>query len=135
MEPAPPPGSKSLDEGDQFYGNKDYEHARQAYLRALEETGDKSAHARAYYGLARVAVLQKDPELGEKLFQKALDSAPEPFVKAWAHVYLGRLSDIAGNREDAATHYQSALAVEGASVAARRAAEQGLKEAFKKQNN
>jgi len=56
-------------------------------------------------------------------------------VKAWAHVYLGRLSDIAGNREEAAKHYQTAIAVDGASAAARRAAEQGLQEAFKKQHN
>ena len=134
-ESAPPPGNKSLDEADQFYSNKDYEHARHSYLRALEETGDQAAHARAYYGLARVAVLQNNPELGEKLFQKALESTPEPFVKAWAHVYLGRLSDIAGNREEAARHYQTAIAVDGASAAARRAAEQGLQEAFKKQHN
>jgi tetratricopeptide (TPR) repeat protein len=134
-ESAPPPGNKSLDEADQFYSNKDYEHARHSYLRALEETGDQAAHARAYYGLARVAVLQNNPELGEKLFQKALESTPEPFVKAWAHVYLGRLSDIAGNREEAAKQYQAALAVDGGSAAARRAAEQGLQEAFKKQHN
>jgi len=48
---------------------------------------------------------------------------------------LGRLSDIAGNRDEAAKHYQTALAVEGASAAARHAAEQGIQESFKKQQN
>jgi tetratricopeptide (TPR) repeat protein len=133
-EPAPPV-NQSLEDGDRLYGNRDYEHAKQAYLRALEQNGDRATHARAYYGLARIAVLQNDPELGERLFQKALDSSPEPFVRAWTHVYLGRLSDVAGNREEAAKHYQTALAVEGGSAAARHAAEKGMQEAFKKQRN
>ena len=83
-------------------------------------------HARAYYGLARIAVLKNDPELGERLFQKVLESSPDPWTMAWTHVYLGRLSDIAGNRDEAAKHYQTALAVEGGSAAARHAAELGI---------
>jgi tetratricopeptide (TPR) repeat protein len=128
------PTDKALDEADALYGNKDYEHAKQAYLRILEHSSDNAVHARAYYGLARIAVLQNDPEMGERLFQKVLDSSPDAWVKAWAHVYLGRLSDIAGNRDDAAKHYQTALALDGASLAARRAAQQGMQESFKKQN-
>jgi tetratricopeptide (TPR) repeat protein len=125
----------ALEEADKLYGNRDYERAKQAYLRALEKSSEKSVHARAYYGLARIAILQKDPETGERLFQKALDSSPEPQVAAWVHVYLGRLSDIAGDREEATKHYQTALAVPGASAAARHAAEQGIQESFKKPQN
>jgi tetratricopeptide (TPR) repeat protein len=135
MAATPPPTDKALEEADRLYSNKDFDRAKQAYLRALDESTDQSAHARAYYGLARIAVLQNDPETGERLFQKALDGSPDPWVKAWAHVYLGRLSDIAGNRDEAAKHYQTALAVDGASAAARHAAEQGIQEAFKKQRN
>jgi tetratricopeptide (TPR) repeat protein len=80
-------------------------------------------------------VLQNDPELGERLFQKVLDSGPDPWVRAWTHVYLGRLSDIAGNRDEAAKHYQTALAVDGASAAARHAAQQGIQQSFQKQQN
>ena len=134
--PAPlSPADKALEDADRLYSNKDYEHAKQGYLRVIEQSSEKSVHARAYYGLARIAVLQNDPELGERLFQKVLDSGPDPWVTAWTHVYLGRLSDIAGNRDEAARHYQSALAVEGASAAARRAAEQGMHESFKKEQN
>ena len=135
MSPPQSPSDKALDEADRLYSNKDYDRARQAYLRVLEQSSEKSVHARAYYGLARIAVLQNDAELGERLFQKVLDSGPDPWVKAWAHVYLGRLSDIAGNRDDAAKHYQTALAVDGASAAARRAAQQGIQESFKKEQN
>ena len=131
----PTPGEKAVEEADKLYSNKNYDGAKQAYLRVLEVTPDKSVHARAYYGLARIAVLQNDAEMGERLFQKVLDSGPDPWVMAWTHVYLGRLSDIAGNREEAAKHYQTALAVDGASAAARQAAEQGILQSFKKQQN
>ena len=61
---------------------------------------------------------------------------PEPQVKAWALVYLARLSDdAAGNREHAAQRYREALAVEGASPAAHEAAEQGVQQSFEKKSN
>jgi len=80
-------------------------------------------------------VLQHDAEMGERLFQKVLDSGPDPWVMAWTHVYLGRLSDIAGNRDEAAKHFQAALAVDGVSAAARQAAEQGIQQPYKKPQN
>jgi len=132
--PAANPTDKALDDADRLYANKDYEHAKPAYIHILEQSSDKAVHARAYYGLARIAVLQNDPEMGERLFQKVLDSSPDAWIKAWAHVYLGRLSDIAGNRDEAAKHYQTALALDGASAAARHAAQQGMQESFKKTN-
>ena len=131
----PSPNDKALEEADRLYSNKEYERAKQAFLRVLEQSGEKPIHARAYYGLARIAVLQNDPEMGEKLFQKVLGSSPDPWTEAWTQVYLGRLSDIAGNRDEAAKHYQSALAIDGASAAARHAAQQGIQEAFNKPKN
>jgi tetratricopeptide (TPR) repeat protein len=131
----PSPADKALEEADRLYDNKDYDRARESYLRLLEQSSGKSVHARAYYGLARIAVLKNDPEMGERLFQKVLESSPDPWTAAWTHVYLGRLSDIAGNRDEAAKHYQTALAVEGGSAAARHAAELGMQNAYKKQQN
>jgi tetratricopeptide (TPR) repeat protein len=126
---------KTLEDAEEAYGNRDLEKAKAGYLRALQETSEKPLHAKAYYGMARIAVLQKDPELAERLFAKALDSSPDPQARAWILVYLGRLSDVAGDRQQAAKHYQEALAVTGASVAARKAAEQGMQQTFKKQEN
>jgi tetratricopeptide (TPR) repeat protein len=131
----PSPSDKALAEADRLYGNKDYDHARESYLRLLEQSSEKSVHARAYYGLARIAVLKNDPEMGERLFQKVLESSPDPWTAAWTYVYLGRLSDIAGNRDEAAKNYQSALAVDGGSAGARHAAELGMQNANKKQPN
>jgi hypothetical protein len=61
-----------------------------------------------------------------------LESSPEPQVRAWAEVYLGRLSDAAGERAEAVKHYRQALAVEGSSQPARDAAQKGLQQSFQK---
>jgi tetratricopeptide (TPR) repeat protein len=104
-------------------------------LKSLQETSEKPLHAKAYYGLARIAALEKNPELAENLFQKTLEYDPEPQIRAWTLVYLGRLSDAAGDREQASHRYQEALAVQGASPAAHRAAEEGVQRSFQKKAN
>jgi tetratricopeptide (TPR) repeat protein len=130
IQPSGP--QKTLEEAEQYYASRDLEKASEAYRRLLQETDERSLHARAYYGLARIALLRNDPELAVKLFQRVLDSAPDPQTKAWAYVYLARLADAAGERPRAVENYQAALGVQGASAAAREAAEKGLKEAFTK---
>ena len=136
---APPPepvvtgAAKTLADAEQFLTNRDLEKSKQAFMQALRETDEKPLHAKAWYGLARIAALQKDPELAERLFQKTIESSPEPQVKAWTYVYLGRLADAMGDREQATRHYKDALAVEGAPEGARRAAEQGVQQSFSKQ--
>jgi tetratricopeptide (TPR) repeat protein len=108
------------------------EKARNLYLAALEQTDKKTMHAVAYYGLARIAALQKDPETAERLFQKTLELEPEPPVKAWALVYLGKLSQAAGEGEQALKYFEDALKVEGASGKALEQAQQGVQQISKK---
>jgi tetratricopeptide (TPR) repeat protein len=133
---APPPEpsatQKALDNAENLYRDRDLDKAKQAYSRLLQEPDEKSLHASSYYGLARIAILQKDPELAERLFQKALGSSPDPQVRAWVEVYLGRLSDAAGERDEAVKHYKEAVAVEGGSAAAKEAAQKGMQQSFQK---
>ncbi len=118
--------AKTLVLADDFYRARDLDKAKQAYLRALEQTSQKPAHAEAYYGLARIAALQKDPELAQKLFQKSLELGPDPQTKGWVYVYLGRLALAEGQPDEAAKHYRAVLALEGASGGAKIAAEKEL---------
>jgi tetratricopeptide (TPR) repeat protein len=129
---APTGPQKTWQDAEQFYAARDLAQAKLSYLRLLQETSQSQMQAKAYYGLARIAALEKDPDTAEKLFQKVLTSSPDPQTQAWAHVYLGRLADAAGEREQASSHYKAALALDGAPAAARTAAESGLREAFKK---
>jgi TolA-binding protein len=123
---------KSLLEAEQLYTERQLGKAKEAYLRLLRETSDAPLQAKAYYGLARIAALEKQPEVAEKLFQRVLASSPDPQTGAWAHVYLGRLAELAGEKENAAEHYRTAAATPGASAAAREAAQKNLQEGFTK---
>jgi tetratricopeptide (TPR) repeat protein len=129
-EPTLTPAEKTLGQAEELYTRRDLESARQAYLRILEEPGENVLHAKAYYGLARIAALRKDPELAEKLFQKTLELSPDAETKSWAYLYLGRLADAAGEREQAEENYRSALAIDGAPVSVKSAAEKGLAQPF-----
>lgn len=125
-EPEKTDAEKAFEGAEGAYRSRDFEKAKAGY-RGLIQSGEASKlHAKAYFGLARIAALEKDPELAEQLFEKTLETSPEPFERAWASVYLARLSRAAGEMAEARKHYQSALAVEGASDAARQAAEKEL---------
>ena len=121
---------KTLEDAEHEYLKRDLVNAKAQYLLALKQTQDQQLLATAYYGLARIAVFQNDPDSAEKLFEQTLRFSPEPQVKAWAFVYLGRLADASGQREQAKSHYQSALNVPGGSAGAQQAAAKGLEKAF-----
>jgi tetratricopeptide (TPR) repeat protein len=129
-EPVLTGAAKTLDEAEQAYAARDLARAKQIYLRVLQETAGNPMHAKAYYGLARIAVLERDPETGDRLFRKVLELDPDAATRSWSLLYLGRLADSQGEREQAQEHYKAALAVEGVPDSVRQAAEKGLKEAF-----
>jgi tetratricopeptide (TPR) repeat protein len=122
----------TLDQAEISYEKRDLAHAKDLYLKVMTETAVKTMHAKAYYGLARIAILQRDPEVGDRLFRKVLELEPDAHTKSWSLLYLARLADSQGDREQAQEHYKAALAVEGAPESVRKAAEKGLKEAFDK---
>jgi tetratricopeptide (TPR) repeat protein len=131
---------KVLEDAEQAYQARDLQKAKATFLQLLQQTDDVPLHAKAYYGLARIATLEKDPEGAERLFQKTLDLNPEPADKAWTLVYLGKLELAAsqsgqqqgdasasqGGRDRAAQYFHAALEVQGASEAARSEAQKSL---------
>jgi len=123
--------AKTLDEGDELYANRDknpanLEAAKQKYLEVLGQTEDRLLHADAYYGLARIAALGKDPEAADRLFRKSLDLGPRPATKAWVLVYLGKLAMAAQDPSQAQQYFLDALQVDGISDLARKQAEIGV---------
>ena len=125
VAPAPLTGvEKTLDDAEKAYLARDLPRAREIFMRSLKETDLKSAHAKAYYGLARISLLEKDPGKADELFQVVLDQDPDAATKSWSLLYLGRLADSQGAvapeeegkrrwREEAVEHYKAALAVPG----------------------
>jgi tetratricopeptide (TPR) repeat protein len=129
-EPEPIGADKTLADAEKAYTDRDLERSKSTYLRVLKESDQNPMHAKAYYGLARIAVLQRDPETGDRLFRKVLELDPDPATKAWSLLYLGRLADSQKDREGAQEFYKQALAVPGLPDSVREAAQKGLDEEF-----
>jgi tetratricopeptide (TPR) repeat protein len=133
-EPEPSALEKLLTEGEDLLVAQKLEESRTKFLEVLRQTEQRPIHAKAYYGLARIALRQNDGETGERMFQKSLELEPEPAIKAWCLVYLGRLADVIGEVAQADGSYTKALAVEGISEKARDMALTGLKGGFRRKS-
>lgn len=139
--PAPQPqlsaSAQTLEKAEDLYRTRSLDAAKDLYLKSLEQNGSPQEHSQAWYGLARIAILQKQPDSAVKLFEKTLGASPDDPTKAWSLVYLGRLSMAASAQEReaglekqgleeqqrAARFYQEAIGVPGASEQARNAAQ------------
>jgi tetratricopeptide (TPR) repeat protein len=126
--PALTGAARTLDDAEKLYVKRDLDKAKNLFLAALQQTDLKPQQATAYYGLGRIALLQRDPETAEKLLTKARDLGPDPFVKGWTLVYLGKLALASGDRPLAAKYLNEALKVEGASETARKEATKSLQD-------
>lgn len=122
---------KTVEDADNLYYQKQYDQAREKYASVLKETDSQPFQAKAYYGMARIAAVKTEFELAVKLFEKTLELSPEAETRSWALVYLGRLSYTGCDPEAAAGYYKQVLAMESAPATARKAAEDGMKDASK----
>lgn len=124
-----------LAEGDRLIAAQDAAGAAAAFERVLARA---PGHPRALYGFAVASALLGQVKRAHELFTQVVSAAsgadpatrPDPVALAWSHVYLGRLHDLAGEREQALAEYRSALAVSGAPEAARAAAQRGMDQAY-----
>jgi tetratricopeptide (TPR) repeat protein len=121
-EPQLSPSGATLEKAEDLYLKRKLEEAEQLYTRSLQQKGSAEEHAQAYYGLARISVLQNKPQDAVTLFEKTLTASPDAQTKAWTLVYLARLAKAASDPERAAKFYQEALGVQGASEQALKAA-------------
>jgi tetratricopeptide (TPR) repeat protein len=85
---------------------------------------------RALFILAEVAVANKNMDGARENFQKAIDTAKDPKVIAWSHVYLGRICDLNEQREAALNEYRAALMASTGLPEVKAAAERGLQQAY-----
>ena len=106
--------------------------AKRSIFGCFRETDEKTDARKGvlWFGADRRA--RAGPGMGDRLFRKVLELEPDAATKSWSLLYLARLADSQGDREQAQEHYKAALAVEGAPDSVRQAAEKGLKEAFTK---
>jgi tetratricopeptide (TPR) repeat protein len=144
-----------LTEGEQDIALNHGQDAAASFERVLTR---HPAEARALYGLAVASLMQGQGDRAQQLFQQiiaagtaaspaagvppsAASSTPAPAssddldrpdarMLSWSHVYLGRLYDVQGDRDQAVAEYKAALAVDGAPDAAKAAAQKGVDQSF-----
>lgn len=140
--PAPPPppeptaAEKSIAQAQELSARHDappadLEKARELFMKSLQQTANSTMHARAYYGLARIAAMRRDPDTAQRLFQKVLELTPDAETKSWSYVYLGRLAMAtadADRQQTAEKYYRAALSVVDAPDAAKSAAQKALEQ-------
>ena len=122
------PAGVELAEADLLKGN--LPDAADLAEKAMADPG--ADHGRAQYVLARIDLMDGDPEKAMAGFQQTLRLSHDPRTVAWSHIYMGRLYDTLNppDREHAVAEYRAALAARDARPDTKTAAEGGLKQAF-----
>ena len=92
----------------------------------------KGDHARANYLIARIDLLDQNPDEAVTHFRAALDTSRDPRTLAWCHIYLGRLYDMQQepDRKKAVAEYRLALNLRDERPDTKTAAEAGLRQPF-----
>jgi tetratricopeptide (TPR) repeat protein len=94
----------------------------------------------AHFLLGRIALMQEDPEEAQKHLSDTVNLSHDPRTIAWAHIYLGRMYDIARDpndpevvlpqRDKAVAEYRAALSNRDSQPDTKAAAEKGIKQPF-----
>jgi tetratricopeptide (TPR) repeat protein len=106
----------------------DTETAQKLAQQALDQ--EEEDPGRALFILAQVATVNRDMQGARTYFERALQTAREPKVVAWSHIYLGRIYDLQENREAAMDQYRAALNTGGTLPEVKSAAEKGLQQPY-----
>lgn len=121
---------KKLQQAEFLLREELLEESRDAFLEAIEMSAD-GRNAQAEYGLGRVAAQQGDPELAIEHFLASTTIAQEyPHIRAMSHIYVARISDIMGEREQAVKQYNLAQAVRDPAPRTQELIDEGLSEQF-----
>jgi tetratricopeptide (TPR) repeat protein len=126
--PAKTEEERLLNQGDNLFYQGRYSDAKLAYQEVLEKIDPKSE--RALFGLAVVESNTRKPDLAEEYFQKTLESARDLRLVTWSHIYLGRLYDLRGKRNEALAQYRAAALTAAAYPMALRAVQTGEVQQF-----
>src|SRR5271155_153896 len=107
----------------------DPETAQKLAQRALDEQEEDSG--RALFILAEVATANRDMDGARTYFERALQTAHEPKLIAWSHIYLGRIFDLKEDRLAAVDQYRAAMDAAGGTLPeAKLAAQRGLDQPY-----
>jgi hypothetical protein len=117
-----------LDQADNSIFLGHYDEAKTSFQTILEKVNPRSG--RAMYGLAAAYSYTRKPDLAEEYFLKALDATHDLRISTWSHIYLGRIYDLKGKRDQAIAQYRAASLTATAFPEALQAVQAGLLVAY-----
>ena len=121
------PEDRLADQGDNLIYEGRYREAHDVFMTALQSSPKDE---RLLYGLAVAASNMRKPDTAEAYFQKTLEVARDLRLVTWSHIYLGRIYDLEGKRNQALEHYRAASLTATAYPAAVRAVQTGLQRPY-----
>jgi hypothetical protein len=117
--------------GEQFAELSEFADSLKEYRRALETTRNSSL---AYYRIGEVEFLQNMFQQAANDFRESLNGDQEPkWTVVWAHIHLGWIFDITGQRDRAVNEYNQALRTKDDTQGAQAEATKYLKTPYERQ--
>jgi aminopeptidase N len=116
--------------GEELAEQGQYYTAIQQYQRALSIQPNRPL---ANFRMGEAFFVQKNYQAAANAFREALGTVPEPsekWTEVWAHIYLGKIFDILGQRARAVNEYSKAKQTNDDTAGAQQVAEQFLKKPF-----
>jgi tetratricopeptide (TPR) repeat protein len=116
--------------GEQFAEIGEFGDALREYQKALDVNKNSSL---AHYRVGESFFLQNNYQAGANEFREALNGDLEPkWTEVWAHINLGMIFDITGQRERAVNEYNLAVRTKDNTQGAQEEAAKYLREPFKR---
>lgn len=132
--PAASPKTKrhrgALDHAEQALVNGDVSGAQKIAERVINQQIENEDYGRAAFILARAATKLGKTDEARLHFEYSVLLAHDPRQLAWSHIYLGRMSDLQGDRTEGIRHYRAALEAGDPTPDTKVAAEKGLAAPF-----
>ncbi len=117
--------------GEQFMDVGELTDALREYQKALEVNKNSSL---AHYRVAEVFFYQNNYQSAANEFREALNGDLEPkWTEVWAHINLGKIFDVTGQRERAVNEYQQAIRTKDNTQGAQEEAAKYLKRPYERQ--
>lgn len=116
--------------GEQFAEIGQFNDALQEYQKALEVNRSSSL---AHYRVAEVFFLQNNYQAAANEFREVLNGDIKPaWTEVWAHINLGKIFDVSGQRERAITSYNAAIRTRDNTSGAQEEAAKYLQQPFER---
>jgi tetratricopeptide (TPR) repeat protein len=117
--------------GEQFAELSEFGDALKEYQKALETTRNSSL---ANYRIAEIFFLQQNWQAAANSFREVLNGDLEPkWTEVWAHINLGKIFDVTGQRERAVNEYNLGIRTKDNTQGAQEEAAKFLKTPYERQ--